>query len=730
MTAYNFSQLIDFTRTSAGTYTDSTGKITYAPNNLLTNSESFENGVWVPNSGTVTANVGVAPDGTTTADQIAAAGTQSGIYRFVTVVNGGRYTASVYAKYVSGSTNFKFGAENSPGAGVTIFNISAGTVVSNGADVIASSITAIGNGWYRCAVTFAATSTSTGFVYYASGSAGTWLQWGAQLEQVTYQTTPGTYNSTTPKNLLGYTQEFDNAAWAKSNATVTANAIAAPDGTLSADKLVEDATNNFHRTSQVPTLTATPTTASVYAKAAGRNWLYFANASSTQGAYFNLATGVVGTVLAGTTASIISVGNGWYRCSITSTPAAGAQNYSIYTANADASYVYTGDGTSGIYVWGAQLSNSASLDPYSYNPGAAPTSTAYYGPRFDYDPVTLAPKGLLIEEQRTNLLLQSQFASGWSFNANTSFNATPVTAPDGTSTARVLNDTSASTPGYAFQGVAMTTGTTYTMSVYVKKGTSNFFAITSFTQSGRAVFNLNTYAVDSVTGIVSSATITSVGGGWYRCTATMTATATASNNVGYGDFEVAPTGDLMSLWGAQLEAGAFATSYIPTVASTVTRSADAAAMLGANFSSWYNQTQGTFVVEADSTVPTTYTGVGCAVSANNSADTSLVRILQYLGRWGGNAQDLSVVQANLLQTASYSVNTPAKSAFAYRVNDFAFSASGVAPITDTSGTVPVVERVSIGSGTVAGGGSLNGHIRSISYYPTRLSNAQLQALTA
>ena len=156
-------------------------------------------------------------------------------------------------------------------------------------------------------------------------------------------------------NLLLQSQTFGTSPWFTNNATITVNTTVAPDGTTTASKLVEDTTNNFHRVGQVPTLTAVSHTATIYAKPAGRNWIYIANASLSQAAYFNVSTGVIGTVVGATTATIAPAGNGWYRCSITSTPSAAAQNYSFYTANADLSFSYTGDGTSGLFIWGAQL---------------------------------------------------------------------------------------------------------------------------------------------------------------------------------------------------------------------------------------------------------------------------------------------------------------------------------------------------------------------------------------
>ena len=156
-------------------------------------------------------------------------------------------------------------------------------------------------------------------------------------------------------NIFLQSQTFDNASWSKQNSSVTTDVAISPDGTMNAEKLIENTTNNFHRVAQVPTLTAVSHTVSVYAKAAERNWLYLANASASRGAYFNLTTGVIGTLIGGATAKITPVGNGWYRCSVTAPANAGAQNYSVYLANADGSFIYTGDGVSGFFIYGAQL---------------------------------------------------------------------------------------------------------------------------------------------------------------------------------------------------------------------------------------------------------------------------------------------------------------------------------------------------------------------------------------
>jgi len=156
--------------------------------------------------------------------------------------------------------------------------------------------------------------------------------------------------TTTGFNLLTYSEQFDNAAWSKSNATITADAIVSPDGTMDADKLVETTattTTHFVSRNSTVTFTAAANTFSVYLKAGERTWarLTMIDSATTFGAYFNLSTGAIGVSTAGVTATATSVGNGWYRCSITATTAATASGSArILLANADNGQTYTGDG--------------------------------------------------------------------------------------------------------------------------------------------------------------------------------------------------------------------------------------------------------------------------------------------------------------------------------------------------------------------------------------------------
>jgi hypothetical protein len=902
---------INFSRTSNATVTRADGTIGYAPMNLLTFSEQFDNAAWVKTASTIAANSTTAPNGTATADKVVDSSANAQHFIESSITSTIPCVLSVYAKaselpiiylYASGVNKGKY------------FNLTTGTVGSNYvAAPDSASIEPLGNGWYRCSISVQSVTSprigvckvDNGSVYVGNGTDGLFI-WGAQLE---IGSTATTYNSTTPKNRLGFSELFDNAAWTKSNSfvqtnlltyseafdnaawlkgtggvgsapVVTANAVIAPngyqtadtivldlnDGTTSADlswlyqnysvttglvytfsiyvkantandvgkqvraggiaytdiitltaswqrvtitatalstgtvsfgfrlrgneitndvsmdvwgaqlvqgsvagdyrrtdaaalpiyypnhngvvcaeKLVENTTTGAH---QVFTNTySAPVTGtytySIYAKAAeGNRFLSVYPQATTVGwAIFNLTNGTR-TVSGGgglISSSITPVGNGWYRCSVTWTATAGTVFAVCYLTNSSSApnATYTGDGTSGIYIFGAQLSDSASLDPYVLNAGTAPTAAAYYGPRFDYDPVTLQPKGLLIEEQRSNLALQSEnFAVTWTMTGGT-ISPNQITAPNGTLTGAKLIASSASSAKYLNQAVTTVASTVYSWSAYLKAGEYStaviyFISVSSPFENCSATINLATGVITASSGgagaTLTGTSITPAGNGWYRCT--LIGTIGAKTNMAvrvYPNTTAAFTGDDVSgvyIWGAQLEAGAFATSYIPTVASQVTRTADVASIDGSNFIGFYNQNEGSVYYQASTEkIAPAGAPVTQAVSISNSTNTDIVlsslHFDQHLRVFYNGSSLFSLNSGVLLFDSQFN-----KLAFAIKNNDFAVSSLGRTPVTNNSGTLGgSMIRLKLEP-------ALCGNIKSISYYPIRLSNDVLKGLTA
>lgn len=205
--------------------------------------------------------------------------------------------------------------------------------------------------------------------------------------------------------------------------------------------------------------------------------------------------------------------------------------------------------------------------------------------RFDY--TNGSCPSILVEPQRTNLLLRSEeFDNAYWTKTRTTIIQNSVIAPNGTLTAdKLIDDTTASASHQISRVVSVSSGT-YTMSVFAKKGEYNFIRFWEDVQTGRqAFFNLDTGVATNVN--MNSVSIVNFGNGWYRCIATIN--TPSAGNFGFR-INLTPNGTTTTyngtgtngvfIWGAQLEAGANYTSYIPTVASTVTRNADVISKTG------------------------------------------------------------------------------------------------------------------------------------------------------
>ena len=583
------------------------------------------------------------------------------------------------------------------------------------------------------------------------------------------RTTTATYYDgvTTAKaeeNLLTYSQEFDNAAWSKALVTITSNATTAPDGTSTADLAVANTTNGDHSVVQSFTFPADTTlTISCYMKAAGYDYGVIRHYSAGNGdvwASFNLSTGAVDSNSSGVTASITSVGSSWYRCVMTKTysSATSGNSYGIRVANAGGiGTPFAGNGTSGIYIWGAQLEQRSSATAYTATTTQAITNyipvlqTASAGQaRFDHNPTTGESLGLLIEEARTNLATYSaDFSNAAWTKSGGSITLNGNVAPDGTVSADIfVENTSNSTHELGQAFTINMTSTAYTMSIYVKangrtRGSIFMVAPGPTYQQFGCNFNLTaqTATVSSANGgVASSATITPVGNDWYRITATGYTTYNGSQTFAFylqdSSGNVVYTGNGfsgMSVWGAQLEAGSFATSYIPNLSTgSTTRNADAASMTGTNFSSWFNNGEGTVYFEAQPM----YVGTGVS-GLNAIAWDGSVNNLISAGQNGGMGQataaDFYIATNNVTQTYVSSTSISTSSAFkivgAYEFNNSsAYLNATIMGSLDTSCTIPVVNQLKI-DGNLGYTNRANGWVRKLSYYPQRLSATNLAALT-
>lgn len=363
-------------------------------------------------------------------------------------------------------------------------------------------------------------------------------------------------------------------------------------------------------------------------------------------------------------------------------------------------------------------------------------------PRFDYDPVTLACKGLLIEESRSNSLKYSEQFNDASWTKYLGFVTVlqdDTTAPDGNLTADKLVPTTDNNIHLTFQNVAKSaTALTYSFSMYVKAAGYSRMGINI--QNGpngvSATFNLSTLAVTIAgfgTGFTPiSAKIEPFSNSWHRVIIVLTSDATVQigasiyvyNNSGSASFAGDGTSGIYA-WGAQLEAGAFPTSYIPTTSAALTRNADVATMTGTNFSDWYNQAQGTLL----SDVMLTQVGTTFAYTVSDSTVNN-----QIYHRELASGGDCAVVTGNVTQAYLTKAYTPAvgsiyQAAIGYAANNIGFTVNAASVVTDTSATIPTVDRICLG-GSYNNGAQRSMYLRSFYYWPQRLTNAELQAFTA
>ena len=485
---------------------------------------------------------------------------------------------------------------------------------------------------------------------------------------------------TTPVNLLKYSNTFTNSNWTKSGLTLVSSTATAPDGTATATTF--SATTGF----------------------------IFQNGGSVIGQpYVNCiwikgnANATIGLRRPGNSDSII--GNGSVALNVTTE----WQKFTAVQAsanNTEGRLLIDLRSSSGatvpagfeISLWHAQTQEGTTATEY------IPTGATISGaPRFDHNPSTGESLGLLIEEARTNILLKSEKLDAWFRGSNSSVTANQAVAPDGTTTADRVQHNSAGS-SWLRQNV-LTSGVTYTVSVYAKAvtpGTNDQFS-----------FELG------FTSPIFTAT-----GEWQRFTFTGTA---IGSSVYLNNANDSFATDVY-FWGAQVEEGSFATSYIPTDSSTVTRAADVVEITGTNFSSFYNQNVGTIFVD------NSYRGLDSFPFVVDYSDGTVNNRHSLFYLTSSNPITLRArtrvsTDQSALEVAIPASGVFAKTAYAYASNNFAVSSAGSSVLTDSTGSIPTINQLTIGA-TFANASVYSGHMKRIAYFPTRLPNATLQSITS
>jgi hypothetical protein len=390
-----------------------------------------------------------------------------------------------------------------------------------------------------------------------------------------------------------------------------------------------------------------------------------------------------------------------------------------------------------------------------FNSAGVLTSAAADTPRFDYDPLTLAARGLLIEETRTNSIRNNTMVGAVAGTPGTLPQVSGLTSWNvsnlGTLTQQVVGTSTSNGVSYIDLKFSGTTSTTQLSIRFEPGGTG------AITASNGQTWSMSLWSAVVAGGLTN---ISSTGFGTLIYDAAgafigapfssgvITTTSTLTRTQASGTIATAGTAFIqpqifvgfasgvaiditLRIGLPQLELGAFATSVIPTTTTALTRSADVAAVN--TLAPWYNATEGTLYGEiTDAAIAVG--GVSRRI-ANINDGTEADRIT--IG-WAGATSvaaafvtDNSVAQAGFTSPAG-AYPFPTKVALAYKAADFQAAVNGSAFATVSSGTVPTVNRMTIGdvvTGTT-GAQNINGHVRRITYYPRRLSQAELAAITA
>lgn len=377
------------------------------------------------------------------------------------------------------------------------------------------------------------------------------------------------------------------------------------------------------------------------------------------------------------------------------------------------------------------------------------TQAAVDEPRLEYDPTTGAARGLLIEEARTNTLLRSQEFSNASWSkTRASVTADAAIAPDGTTSAdRLTEDATASDTHYLAQVVAKASSSevqAYSVSVFAQAASRSQIRLQAQGTSGSAH---SAYALyDLVAGTAGSVTtagnydsaqsrIERHSNGWWRCVLEFRVNNDAQADVAFvvllaAGGTVNYSGDNAShvyVWGAQMEKGVHATSYIPTTTAAVARSADVCE--AQSLRPWFDEDEGT--IYAEYLLPWPYTAGDAATGrrivqadAGNDNDAQLAALMTGGVRYG-LTYDGGVQQASL-SLGAHAADVVQKQAYAWAANDVAAIANGSTLATDSSVTVPT----GLTSFRIGPAYQPNGYIRRIRYWPRRLTDNELRGLVA
>ena len=545
-------------------------------------------------------------------------------------------------------------------------------------------------------------------------------------------------------NVLTYSNDTSNADWSRVGATSTSGQ-SGYDG--SSDAWLFSATGGgSHYALQSKTDTGI-LTFSIYAKQGTSKGIRIAiNGGGDHWANFNLDLGTqIGTAASVIDTEITSVGGGWYRISVTANKTTTFGWGVVYILDSSFATAFTAAGET-IYIQDAQLeSGDIATDYIATTSAAVSVGPVANLPRLDY--LGSSCPRLLLEPQRTNLVQYSESfntSSSWSLSRTSAFGSgsvvNAVTSPDGYTNAEYIQQATGETDGGGcFQGISYTSGASYTLSVFAKQGENRYARIGFGIGSGGAGIFCGFDLQDGIAGTPDTgvtAKIENYNNGWYRCSITATAQITGARNTfvyqssNLNTFVTTPLQGIY-VWGAQLEESYYETSYIPTLGAAVTRGADSASKTG--IASLIGQSEGTIFVDfqLDQT-PSDLNGRLLQLWATSDTTDSIIPLIN---------------QSNQLQVSTYSSSTGAAIIPASASTLLGLGQNKIAVAYTSTSVVVYRNGVLFASGNPTGffptsltsldlGGSsssarnLGNPINQALLFKTRLSNADLAALTA
>jgi hypothetical protein len=525
-----------------------------------------------------------------------------------------------------------------------------------------------------------------------------------------------------PENLLNFSESFatsggTNNNWADTNFTRAIN-LADPIGGFTAIRFTANANN------------ATVISSAAIGSSDLRTFSFWMRRVTGSGTVsYTIDGGATYTAITPLTTS-------WTRFSYTAT----ADHHVGFKVNTNAD---------AIEIWGAQLERSLVARQY-----LSTTSSVVYGPRFWHDPSDLTSRGLLLETASTNICWPSNIFGSWTLLASTlsASNTSATLDPAGTNTADIILET-ATTDTHSVQlniaGSSIANATRYTFSCYVKPNGRTFCALSAFPgsangASGRCVFSLSG-AGSIITGFTPSdatPTIVAFPNGWYRVSMSTTATTSAGTS-GVVDITIGADSSCGSylgdatkglyVYGAQVEAGLRASTYIPTYTSTVERAKADCRLGGNDFASIYNESEGTIKLTVRPLDPTVTTLGLFGIETNSRPDANLSistnGVSQFSITLGKNSSPAFTVAT---YSTPWSLGSAKAVAFAYKSgnSNAAFDGVSQTAVSTILLSAPMVRMALGANGLTSGPQSGSGIFSRLTIYKSRLSNEYLKIATS